>query len=47
MDSWGRGTLKIYEACKNAGLPEPEIASLDGGLLVTLHSKESSKKVVK
>lgn len=38
IDSWGRGTLKIYEACKAAGLPEPEITGLDGGILVTLHN---------
>jgi ATP-dependent DNA helicase RecG len=36
IDSWGRGTLKIYEACKEEGLPEPEIISMDGGILVTL-----------
>jgi hypothetical protein len=33
----GRGTLKICEACKITGLPEPIIASLGGGLLVTIH----------
>lgn len=38
IDSWGRGTIKIYEACKAAGLPEPEIIGLDGGILVTLHN---------
>jgi ATP-dependent DNA helicase RecG len=38
IDSWGRGTLKIFEACENAGLPEATIASLDGGILVTLHN---------
>ena len=36
IDSWGRGTLKIYEACKEMGLPEPEIISMDGGILVTV-----------
>ena len=38
IDSWGRGTLKIFEACENAGLPEATIASLDGGILVTLRN---------
>lgn len=38
IDSWGRGTIKIFEACKEAGLPEPEITSLDGGILVTLYN---------
>ena len=37
IDSWGRGTLKIYEACKEMGLPEPEIISMDGGILVTVY----------
>lgn len=41
IDSWGRGTLKIYEACKEAGLPEPEITNLDGGILVTVFKKET------
>ncbi|MNP95913.1 Divergent AAA domain protein [compost metagenome] len=36
IDSWGRGTLKIYEACKEMGLPEPVITSMDGGILVTV-----------
>lgn len=39
IDSWGRGTIKIYEACAAAGLPEPEIISMDGGILVTLFKK--------
>ena len=38
IDSWGRGTIKIFEACESAGLPEPEITGLDGGILVTLHN---------
>lgn len=36
IDAWGRGTIKIIEACKQAGLPEPEIIERDGGMLVTL-----------
>lgn len=36
IDSWGRGTLKIYKSCLEAELPEPEIKPLDGGVLVTL-----------
>ena len=39
IDSWGRGTIKIFEACAAAGLPEPEIISMDGGILVTLFKK--------
>jgi ATP-dependent DNA helicase RecG len=36
IDSWGRGTLQIYDACKQAELPEPEIKEFQGGFLVTL-----------
>ena len=36
IDSWGRGTLKIYDACREAELPEPEIKEFQGGFLVTL-----------
>ncbi|NOU48858.1 MAG: transcriptional regulator, partial [Bacteroidales bacterium] len=36
IDSWGRGTLKIYNSCSEAKLPEPEIREFQGGLLVTL-----------
>lgn len=43
IDSWGRGTIKIYEACENAGLPDATIASLDGGILVTLYQQTSDQ----
>lgn len=36
IDAWGRGTLKIIQACSEAGLPEPPIAEKDGGFMVTL-----------
>lgn len=36
IDSWGRVTLKIYDACKEAELPEPEIKEFQDGFLVTL-----------
>jgi len=36
IDAWGRGILKMINACKQAGLPEPEIKEQDGGLLVIL-----------
>ena len=42
IDSWGRGTLKIINSCKEAGLPEPTIAILDGGILVTLFKDKYS-----
>ena len=37
IDSWGRGTVRIIETCKEAGLPEPELTERDGGFLVTLY----------
>lgn len=37
IDSWGRGTLKIINACKEYDLPEPLIREKDGGLMVTLN----------
>ncbi|MEA4978324.1 MAG: ATP-binding protein [Petrimonas sp.] len=36
IDSWGRGTVRIIETCKEAGLHEPELIERDGGFLVTL-----------
>ncbi len=36
IDLWGRGTLKIIHSCREAGLPEPDIQELDGGILVSL-----------
>ncbi|PGH40151.1 MAG: transcriptional regulator [Candidatus Nephrothrix sp. EaCA] len=36
IDAWGRGTLKIFRSCREAGLPEPEIIEQDGGILATL-----------
>ena len=37
IDTWGRGTLKIINSCKEAGLPEPDIMEKDGGFMVALH----------
>lgn len=36
IDAWGRGTLKIINSCREAGLPEPEMKEQDGGMLVIL-----------
>lgn len=44
IDAWGRGTIKIMETCKQAGLPEPEIIELDGGLLVTMFKNKLTKE---
>lgn len=37
IDAWGRGTLKIIDACKEADLPEPDIRERHGGFSVTLY----------
>ena len=36
IDTWGRGTLKIIQSCKEAELPEPEIIEKDGGVQLTI-----------
>ncbi|MDR3273181.1 MAG: hypothetical protein LBT29_06855 [Flavobacteriaceae bacterium] len=36
IDAWGRGTIRIIDTCKEAGLPDPELIERDGGFLVTL-----------
>ena len=40
IDTWGRGTLKIFNSCKVHGLPEPAIIEKDGGFMVTLYKAE-------
>jgi ATP-dependent DNA helicase RecG len=45
IDTWGRGTLKIFKACKDAGLPEPRIVEKDGGIEVTLFKENVSVKL--
>ncbi|MDZ7848668.1 MAG: ATP-binding protein [Owenweeksia sp.] len=47
IDSWGRGTLKIWNSCKEAGLPEPDIKEIDGGILVTLYKDKYSMEQLK
>lgn len=36
IDAWGRGTIKIFDACKEAGLPVPAMQERDGGFIITL-----------
>ncbi|MDR1342024.1 MAG: putative DNA binding domain-containing protein [Prevotellaceae bacterium] len=42
IDAWGRGTISIINACKEAGLPEPELIEEDGGFMVTLFKNKFS-----
>ena len=44
IDTWGRGTIRIIETCKEAGLPEPELTERDGGFLVTLFKDRFSEE---
>ncbi len=43
IDAWGRGTVKIIESCKEAGLLEPELTERDGGFLVTIFGVGSER----
>ncbi len=36
IEAWGRGTVKIINECKKAGLPEPKFENVFGGIQVTL-----------
>lgn len=49
IDSWGRGTLKIINACREAELPEPSITEQSGGILVEIfknrYTAENLKKL--
>jgi ATP-dependent DNA helicase RecG len=36
IDAWGRGTLKVIDACREAGLPQPKFEEHFGGFMVTL-----------
>ena len=43
IEAWGRGTVKIINECKNAGLPEPIIENVFGGIQVTLFKNRLDK----
>ncbi len=46
IDSWGRGTIKIINSCKEYGLPDPLITEKNGGIEVSvLASNEVSNQV--
>ncbi len=36
IEAWGRGTIKIINECKKAGLPEPIIEKASGGIRVVI-----------
>jgi len=42
VESWGRGTIKIIEECQKAGLLEPSIEELTGGVAITLFKNRTN-----
>lgn len=47
IDAWGRGTIRILEACKEFKLPEPEMTEYQGGFKVTLYKDRYSEEQLK
>lgn len=47
IDSWGRGTIKIIEACKDAELPEPVLKEEQGGFLSKILKDRFTKDQLK
>ena len=47
IEAWGRGTLKIVDECKKAGLPEPDIEINSGGISVTIFKNIYTEKLLK
>lgn len=43
IEAWGRGTIKIINECKKAGLPEPIIESASGGISITIQKSITDK----
>ena len=42
IETWGRGTINVIEECESAGLPEPKIEELTGGVAVTLFKDKAN-----
>ncbi|KAF0156634.1 MAG: ATP-dependent DNA helicase RecG [Syntrophaceae bacterium] len=45
IEAWGRGTIKIVDECKKAGLPEPDFKEEFGGLSVRFRKAPVGEKV--
>lgn len=43
IDAWGRGTIKIIDSCSAAELPDPGMAELDGGFLLTINRSATAQ----
>jgi ATP-dependent DNA helicase RecG len=46
IEAWGRGTIKIINECKKAGLPEPIIENSSGGISVTILKNQFNEKIL-
>ncbi|MFA4911628.1 MAG: ATP-binding protein [Desulfobacteria bacterium] len=46
IEAWGRGTIKIVDECKKAGLPEPEFREEFRGFSVFFRKGKSGERVV-
>ena len=44
IDSWGRGTIKIIDSCREANLPEPEMKDEQGGFLIRIFKNNLTKE---
>ncbi len=47
IDAWGRGTIKIIEACKENGFPEPVLKEEQGGFLSKIYKDRFSEDLLK
>ena len=47
IDSWGRGTIKVIEACHEAGLPEPDLKEEQGGFLSKIYKDRLTEEQLK
>ena len=47
VEAWGRGTIKIINECKAAGLPEPIMEYSSGGISVTILKSQLNDKSLK
>jgi len=47
IDSWGRGTIKIIEACRDHNLPEPDLREEQGGFLSKIYKDRFTDEFLK
>ncbi len=47
IDSWGRGTIKIIESCRESNLPEPDLKEEQGGFLSKINKDRFTEEFLK